>query len=60
MTVLFCILCGSDLSVAHGGENDIDRHRDTTKHKGYVGPAQQQRKLTDFGVISVTANLDQK
>ena len=29
-------------------------------HKGYVDTAQRQRKLTDFGANSVTANLTQK
>ena len=56
-----CTVCGSDFSVGHGGENDINRHNDTSKHKGYVDAAQRQRKLTDFGArSSATANLDQK
>ena len=55
-----CSLRGSDFSVAHGGENDINRHKDSSKHKGYVDAAQQQRKLTDFGASSATANLGQK
>ena len=48
-------MCGSDFSVVHGGENV-----DMSKHMGYVNVAQQQRKLTDFGASSATANLDQK
>ena len=51
-------MCRSDFSVAHGGENDINRQKCTSKHKGYVHPA--QRKLTNFGGSSATANLDQK
>ena len=34
-------VCGSNFSIAHGGENDINRHKDTSKHKGYVDAAQQ-------------------
>ena len=52
-----CTVCGSNFSVAQWGENDINRHKDTSKHKGYVDAAQQQRKLTDFRANSVTANL---
>ena len=60
MKFALCTVCRSDFSVARGGENDINRHRDTPKHMGYVDSAQRQRKLTDFGASSVTANLDQK
>ena len=35
----------SDSSVVHGGENEINRHNDTSKHKLYVDAAQQQRKF---------------
>ena len=52
--VLLYVLCRSDFSVAHGGENDINRHKYTSKHKGYVHPA--QRKLTNSGASSATAN----
>ena len=31
-----CALWGSDLNVGRGGENDINRHMDFSKHKGYV------------------------
>ena len=31
-----CTVCGNNFSVAHGGENDINRHKDTSKHKGCV------------------------
>ena len=55
-----CAVCGSDFSVAHGGENDINRHKNTSNHKVYVDVAQRQRKLTDFDASSVTANLCQK
>ena len=48
--VLYTV-CASDFSLTHGVENDINRQKDTTKHKGYVGPAQQQRKLTNFGAV---------
>ena len=57
--VMYCV-CGSDFSIAHGGENGINRHKDTSKHKEYVDLAQRQRKLTDFGASSATANLNQK
>ena len=53
-------MCGSDFSVAYGVENDINRHKDTSRHKGYVDAAQRQRKLTNFGASSATANLDKK
>ena len=53
-----CILCGSNFSVVHGGENDINRN--TSKHKVYVDAAQQERKLIDLGASSATTNLDQK
>ena len=55
-----CTVFGSDFSVAHGGEKDINRHKDISKHKGYVDAAQQQRKLTNFGASSTTAHFDQK
>ena len=55
-----CTVYESDFSIAHGGENDINRHKDTSKHKEYVDAAQQQRKLTNFGGSSVAANLNQK
>ena len=55
-----CTVCGRDFSVGHGGEIDINRHKDTSKHKGCVDATQRQRKLTDFGASSVTTNLDQK
>ena len=38
----------SDSSVVHGGENEISRHKDTSKHKLYVDAAQQQRKFGDL------------
>ena len=60
MNFALCTVCRSDFSVARGGENDINRHKDSPKHMGYVDAAQRQRKLTDFGASSVTANLDQK
>ena len=53
-------VCGSDFSVVQGGENDINRYKDTSKHKVYVDTAKQERKLTDLGESSVTTNLDQK
>ena len=37
----YLLCCGSNFSIAHGGENDINRHKDTSKHKGYVDAAQQ-------------------
>ena len=53
-------MCGSISNVAHGGENDINRHKDTSKHMGYLDAAQQQRKLTSFGTSSATAKLNKK
>ena len=53
-------MCGSISNVAHGGENDINRHKDTSKHMGYLDAVQQQRKLTSFGTSSATANLNKK
>ena len=47
-----CTVCRSDVSVAHVGE-----YEDTSK---YMNSTQRQRKLTDFGASSATANLDQK
>lgn len=29
---VFCKLCSRALSIAHGGMNDIERHRKTNKH----------------------------
>ena len=55
-----CTVCGSDFSIAHGGENYINRHKNTSEHRGYVNAAQQQRKLTDIGGSSAAANLNQK
>ena len=52
----FWTVCGSNYSVAHGGENDINRHKNNSKHKGYVDAAQQKRKLTNFGSSPATAN----
>ena len=54
-----CTVYGNASSIAHGGENDINRHEDTTKHKGYVDAAQRQRKLTNFGASIATTNLNQ-
>ena len=34
-----CTVCGSNFSVAHGGENDINRQKNTSKHKGSVNAA---------------------
>ena len=55
-----CTVCGSDFSVVQGGENDINRCKDTSKHKVYVDTAQQERKLSDLGETLATTNLDQK
>ena len=55
-----CTVCGSNFSVVLGGENDINRHKDTSKYKGYVDAAEWQRKLTNFDASSATANVDQK
>ena len=43
-----CNVSGSNFSIAHGGKNYINRHKDTSKHQGYVDAAQLQRKLTDL------------
>ena len=53
-------MCGSDFSVAHGGKNYINRHKDTSKHKECVDAGQQQRKLSNFEASSATENFDQK
>ena len=52
-----CTVCWRDFSVEHGGENNNNRHKDTSKHKRYVDAAQQQRKLTNFGAIPATERL---
>ena len=54
----WCTLCGSDFSVVHGRENDINRY--PSKHKVYMDAAQQERNLTNLGASSVTTNLGQK
>ena len=56
---VLCTVCGSDFSIAYGGQNDInrlDRHKDPLNHMGYVDAAQWQRKLTAF-VASSTKKL---
>ena len=53
-------VCGSHFSAAHGGENFINRHKDISKHKGYIDTTQPQRKLTDFDASSAISHLDQK
>ena len=53
-----CTLCGSDFSVVHRGENDINRY--PSKHKVYMDAAQQERNLTNLGASSATTNLGQK
>ena len=55
-----CTVCGRDFSLAHGGGNDISRHKDTSNNDEYVDVPQRQRKLTSFGLCSVTATLKQK
>ena len=59
MNFLVYVLCGGDFSVAHGRKDDINRHKDTSRHKVYVDVAQRQIKLTDLCASSATANLDQ-
>ena len=51
---------GSNFSVVHEGEKDINtnRNKDTSKHKRHVDAAQQQGRLTDFGASSATVNLN--
>ena len=39
-------MCGSYFSVVNGGENDIKRHKDISKHNGYADAAQRQKKPT--------------
>ena len=56
-----CTMCGSDFSIAQEEKMiSVDRYKETSKHKGYVDAAQRQRKSTNFGASSVTANLNQK
>ena len=55
-------MCGSDFSIARRRANYInrlDRLKHMSKYKGYVDAAQRQRKLTDFGASSATANVNQ-
>ena len=34
--IMFCVqLCGCDFSIGHGGENDINKHNSTPKHKQF-------------------------
>ena len=55
-----CSVCGSDFSIGHGGENDVNKHNSTPKHREYAEAAQKQRKLTDFGASSAAGSLDKK
>ena len=48
---MYCVWKRFQCGVAHGGENDINRQKDTSKHKQYVDAAQQQRKLTSFAQV---------
>ena len=62
MKVLRYVLGAEVISILHMEEKmiPIDRCKDTSKYKGYVDAAQWQRKLTNFGAGSATANLNQK
>ena len=42
----WCTLCGSDFSVVHGGENDINRY--TSKHKLYLGCCTTRKDINRF------------
>ena len=53
-------MCKSSFSNAQRRENDINRHKDTSKHKEYVDTAQRPKKLANFGASLVTAHLKQK
>lgn len=37
---LHCTVCGSEFSVAHEEEININRHKDTSKYNGYADVAQ--------------------
>ena len=55
-----CTVSRNDYSVAYGGENDFNRHKDASKHKGYVEILFNNKKLTNFGASLATTNLDHK
>ena len=55
-----CTVSRNDFIVAYGGESDFNGHKDTSKHKGYVGILHNNKKLTNFCASSATANLDIK
>ena len=44
----FCILCGTDFSVAHGGMLDVKKHIETAKHKSKEHARASARKVTDM------------
>ena len=55
-----CTVCGCNFSIEHEGENDINKHKSTPKHKQFFDSTQNQKKLTNWGASRATANLDEK
>lgn len=44
----FCSLCKCQLSVSHGGKNDIQKHLKTTKHIQAEGAIRKSKKITQM------------
>ena len=59
-TFALCRVCRIDINVGHGGENDINRHIATSKHKECINPLEKQTKITDWRASSAASDLDQK
>ena len=43
--LVYCKLCCCELSVAHGGINDIKRHTDSLKHRAKLKQAEPRPRL---------------
>lgn len=50
----FCSSCRLDISIAHGGQGDIDKHFKTERHKQFTELTNNNKKLTDY--INTTNN----
>ena len=48
------------LSIGHGGENDINKHNSTPKHKQFFDSTKNKNKKTNWGANRATVNLDKK
>ncbi|XP_062393735.1 uncharacterized protein LOC134082097 isoform X2 [Sardina pilchardus] len=56
----FCMVCNSDLSISHGGRNDIRQHEKSAKHKrGLELEAQQHAQPTSAFVTANATETDQ-